>query len=243
MRCGRRAVAAAELSQVYRLGTLGSSGRAPSPRRKGAGSVRGKREPSPYLAAQNAEAERVQTPCRTGRQRQRQTFRRLLKADVPSAQHRHGPDPTRKRLSSCGQGPHAELALLRPSHHPYVQDLSLFREPDVRGVQAACCALVEGCGIAHIRGAFSEDGERSRAVDAFAMHLHPCRELLQKGVFVLIDGSIATQGNVQQEVAVFTDNVDQRLRDRLCRLIPVLLEDGTAVVPLADTGIGLPRCR
>ena len=55
--------------------------------------------------------------------------------------------------------------------------------------------------------------------------------------------AVAAQRNVQQQVAVLADDVDEHLDDGVGGLVPVLLEGGPPVVPVADAGVGLPRLR
>ena len=59
-------------------------------------------------------------------------------------------------------------------------------------------------------------------------------------MLVLVNGTVATNGNGEEQVAVFADDVDQEGDDGLRSFVGVVFVDGALVVPVTDAGVGLP---
>lgn len=56
-------------------------------------------------------------------------------------------------------------------------------------------------------GAFAEDGEGAGAENALAVYVHPGGHLLEEFDLIAVDSAVAFDGDVEEEIAVFADDV------------------------------------
>src|ERR1017187_7151188 len=82
-------------------------------------------------------------------------------------------------------------------------------------------------------------GQRD-GVQRLAVERHPPAELIDKRRLVVIGLAMSRQWDIEQQVAVLADHVNQKMNHRLWRAVLVVFENRTAVMPAADTGVGLP---
>ena len=94
-------------------------------------------------------------------------------------------------------------------------------------------------GIGH--GALTEFHPWTGVEDALAVHLHPCLQVIENLCFLLIVGTIATKGNIQQQTAVLAYDVHELFHHRCCRLIGAPFINGRVVMPPTDAIARLPR--
>ena len=85
-------------------------------------------------------------------------------------------------------------------------------------------------------GAFAVDLPGAGGVDAFAVDGHPCGDAGEDLAFGEVELAGVGQREVEQQVAVFADDVDEEVDD----LLGGLVGDAAFVVPVADAGVGLP---
>ena len=85
-------------------------------------------------------------------------------------------------------------------------------------------------------GAFAVDLPGAGGVDAFAVDGHPLGDAFEDAELFGVGHAGGGEGDVEQEVAVFADDVDEEVDDFLGGLVG----GAELVVPLADAGVGLP---
>ena len=127
-----------------------------------------------------------------------------------------------------------------PAEGKGVEGRAFGGEADVGGGVGALLVFGEALVVGEVLRALAEDREGAGAVDGFAVGGEPGGESLEKGDLVLVDGAGAADGDGEEEVAVFADDVDERVNDGARRFVGVVFEDGAFVVPVADAGVGLP---
>ena len=106
------------------------------------------------------------------------------------------------------------MVILPSTGHPSderVQRVALDREPDVFGRVGPARVLVEVPGAFDVWRTFAEDREWSRPEDRFTIGGHPRGQIAQNPALVLIDGAVAAQRNVQEQVSVLADDVHEVL--------------------------------
>jgi len=83
-------------------------------------------------------------------------------------------------------------------------------KPRSSAVNWLALALVESLGAQGRtirRRPLAENLPRPRAVDRHGVQRHPVPDSLHHGEFLFIDGSVAPDRNIQEEIALLTDNV------------------------------------
>src|SRR5258708_13178176 len=76
------------------------------------------------------------------------------------------------------------------------------------------------------------------AVDSFAIGFEPDTHCLERGLNLIGNGAVGLGADVEQQVAVFADDIDELMHEELRRLILVVLD--IAPGELADEGVRLP---
>jgi len=80
-------------------------------------------------------------------------------------------------------------------------------------------------------------------VDRFLVDLHPTGDAFNDCNLVAVGRAIASERYVEKQIAVFTDNIDERVDDSPSRLVRMMVEDTPVVMPVADANVRLPRIR
>src|SRR5206468_592546 len=78
---------------------------------------------------------------------------------------------------------------------------------------------------------------RASTENRFAVALRPRRDLIDDRDLLLVDGAVAANRYVEQQVAILRHDVAEHLNDKLRRLVAILLIDPARVVPVADASI------
>ena len=90
---------------------------------------------------------------------------------------------------------------------------------------------------------FTIDLPRTGGIDTLSIHLEPIAHRAKEGNFIIVDGTIATHGDIEHEISILTDNIDKHFDHHLRCFVLMAFKESAAIVPISNAGIGLPRER
>ena len=144
-----------------------------------------------------------------------------------------------------GQRLDDKTTVFGPAHGRYIEVLFRLVEAHVAVVHVAELAVVEALGIDFDvslgHGPLAELHPRTSAKDALAVLRHPGFQVVQYAGLFFVVGAVGTQGDGEQQVAVFRHDVYQLAHYVGGTLVMATLVDARVVMPAADAVARLPR--
>ena len=102
-----------------------------------------------------------------------------------------------------------QLSLGRPVQRNCIEDVALGGEPHIGNVAAVEETILLD-HIADLAGwSLAVDFPWPRSEDTLTIDCHPRGQILEDLAFPIINRSVATQGDIQQEIAILADDVHQ----------------------------------
>src|ERR1019366_1188703 len=140
------------------------------------------------------------------------------------------------RLNTAGRKRvYDKLSRGRPSKRECIQGTILYRESNVLGGVGEF-ALVEHASTGAALP-FAVNLPRPCSVDCLSIDRNPICEAAQNSLFLGVKCAIGPQWKIQKQVAILAHDVDEHLDNSGGRFV----SNVALVVPVAHTGIGLPR--
>src|SRR5215475_1141945 len=138
--------------------------------------------------------------------------------------------------SSRCQRVNDDLGPRRPGEPNRVEHISFGRESKVFG------SIVRGVGVVKRSGryfgwTFTIDPPRSSAIDRFPIHIQPRAHVEKNLLHFLRDGAVRAWADVEQQIAIFADDVDELIDHEFSRLERVVLNVAPGLIAYGSVGL------
>src|SRR5581483_3658514 len=129
------------------------------------------------------------------------------------------------------------LTIGRPGEPDRVEHIPFGRETKVFGCVASRIGIVKR-SRRYFGWTFAKDPPRPSAVDRLSVHIQPRADVEKNLLHFLRDGAVRAWTDVQQQIAILTDDIDELMNHEFRRFERIVLDVAPGFITYR--GVGLP---